>query len=336
MKFTNAPFRDTHLNIFDTPASHFYLSDVIVDFATGLIYKDGHIVWETANENIIWYDGWISGDPRWQNRIARQEQIGERMKKMTTYFENKLEKTANVRTYDQDTTLHLLHPFGRYVYGHLYDTLQKLYVINREKLSFGSLLLPKTHEIIDFDAHLKVLNLYDHNLIENDGGLIRIKNLLFITPLVHPTTFSHDSYSFIRNKYRDYFNINSSLPADKKIFLTRRPGSFTRSVLNDKELEASLTSNGIYYFDGSESLKEVVEIFGYASHIAGVHGSLFVNNIFANAHTKYLEYCPSTRVDRNFYYQYKLFESYQHLLVESDSDHSVNLNISAILQFYAS
>jgi capsular polysaccharide biosynthesis protein len=255
---------------------------------------------------------------------------------MTTYFENKLEKTTEITTYEQDTVLHLLHPFSRYIYGHLYDTLQKLYIVEKENLSFNSILLPKTNEIVEFDIHIKALNLQKYNMIKSDDGLIKIKNLLFIMPLVHPTTFIHESYLYIRNAYHRYFNLSASVPADKKIFLTRRPEVFKRSLLNDREMEVALTSNGISYLDGSEPLKEIVQLLGRASHIAGVHGSLFVNNIFAHAHANYVEYCPSTRVDRNFYNQYKFCDSYQHVIIDAEPDHNLKLDIDSVLEFYLS
>ena len=336
MNFVNPPFRDTHLNIFDSPASHFFISDAIVDFETGLIYKDGSILWETANENIIWYDGWCTGDARWKAPITRQELIIERMKKMTTYMEEKILKTENITTYDEDTALHLLHPFNRYVYGHIYDTFQKLYVVEKENLTFDSVLLSSGREVVDFDYHLKILNLDSHNIIDNNFGLIKIKRLLFVLPVVHPTTFSYESYLYIRNKYRNYFDINPKSGPNKKIFLTRRPGEVKRSLLNDKDVELALTAKGITYLDGSQSLKKIVEHFGCASHVAGVHGALFVNNIFGHERTKYLEYCPDNRPVANFLNQYKLCESYQYVLTHADSNQSVELDIEALLQFYAS
>jgi capsular polysaccharide biosynthesis protein len=99
-------------------------------------------------------------------------------------------------------------------------------------------------------------------------------------------------------------------------------------------MEIALTLNSVFYFDGSESLREIVETFGRASHIAGVHGSSFVNNIFAHAHAKYLEFCPSTRVNHNFYHQYKFLDSYEHILVNADSEHNINLNVNTLLEFY--
>jgi capsular polysaccharide biosynthesis protein len=331
-----APFRDTWLNIFDSPMSHYYISDCIVDFETGLIYKDGQIFWEAANENMTWYGGWISGDPRWMNRITRQELIAERMKKMTEYFENKIKEAENIPTFSEGTTLHLLHPFNRYVFGHIFDTLQKLYVVEKENLHFDSVLLPKTHEIIDFEMHLNALNLQDKKQINGGYGLVKINYLLVVLPVGHPTSFIPESYLHIRNKYQKYFGVDTNPVADKKIFLTRRAGAFRRVLVNDAEVEAALKKEGILYFDGSETFKEIVEGFAHASHVAGVHGSLFTNNIYGNEKTKYLEYCPRSREVHTFHHQYKLCDDYQHTLVDCDKDFNIELNVNEILNFYKS
>jgi len=328
------PFRDTWLNIFDSPKSHFYISDSIVDFETGLIYKDGRIFWEAANENMVWYDGWISGNPRWADRITRQDVISERMKKLTSYFEEKIKNTAVIPEISGGTTLHLLHPFNRYVFGHIFDTLQKLYIAERDHLDFQSILIPNTHEIIDFDLHLGALGLTDKKIIKSDHGLVRVSYLLFISPVGHPTSFTPESYLFIRNKYQKYFGVEENPVADKKIFLTRRAGDFKRYLLNDAELEEALKKEGVLYFDGKQTFKEIVEAFAHASHVAGVHGSLFTNNIYGNEKTKYLEFCPSARENHTFHHQYKLCESYDHTLVNGDAEHNISLDLNQLFSFY--
>lgn len=329
-------FRDTWLNIFDSPKSHFYISDCIVDFETGLIYKDDQIIWEAANENMVWNGGWISGDARWRNRITRQDLIAERMKKLTSYFESKIKKTKTISIVNEGTTLHLLHPFNRYVFGHIFDTLQKLHIAEKERLSFQSALISKTHEIIDFDLHLKALGLADKKIIESDLGLVRVSRLLFIPPVGHPTSFVPDSYLFIRNKYQKYFGLNENLQCNKKIFLTRRAGEFKRYLINDQEIEAALKKEGILYFDGRQTFKEIVESFAQASHVAGVHGSLFTNNIYGNEKTKYLEFCPRTRENHTFHHQFKLCSSYGHVLVDGDDGNNIKLDLNDLKIFYSS
>jgi hypothetical protein len=331
-----SPFRDTWINIFDSPRSHVYIRDCIVDFETGLIYKDGEILWEAANEAIIWAGGWISTDPRWKNRITRQDVIRDRMIELNENFKNKINSNGVDSCQSDRTVLHLLHPFNRFVFGHLFDTLQKLYIAENLKLEFHSVLLPKTNEIIDFDLHLNALGLQDKNQINSNGRLISVKNLLFIMPVGHPTSFTPESYFYIRNKYQSFFGVDKNPESNKKIFLTRRPGVFKRVLLNDEEIESALREEGISYFDGSESFEQIIKGFAHASHVAGVHGSLFTNNIYGNERAKYLEYCPRTRENHTFHHQYKVCDSYRHVLVDADASHNVSLDIKHLLEFYGS
>jgi hypothetical protein len=328
------PFRDISIKIFDSPNSHFFIADCIVDFETGLIYKDGSIYWDAANENMVWYDGFIQVDSRWQNRINRQELIIERMKKQLFYFEEKIKAALIIPEIDEGTTLHLLHPFNRYVYGHIFDTLQKLYIIERDSLDFQSILIPNVHEIIDFDLHLDALSLSKKQIIHSDRGLVRVKQLLFINPVSHPTSFIPESYFYIRKKYFAFFDVKENQVLDRKIFLTRRPGKFKRTLLNDVQLECSLKNLGVLYFDGTETFSEVVSTFSRASHVAGVHGSLFTNNIFGHERTKYLEYCPANRENHTFHHQFKLCESYEHRLIGADLNHNIEISLDELVSFY--
>lgn len=326
-------YRDTWLNIFDSPNDYFYIKDCIVDFQTGLIYKDGQIFWEASNENIIWHKSWISIDSRWKNRIYRYELILERMREITSYFESKLNKDS-IKKVDEGVVLHLLHPFNRYVYVHIFDTFQKLQVVNKYNLIFDSVLLAKSWEINDFDEHLKALKLNEKTIIDSDSGLVEVKNLIFIKPVGHPTSFTEDSYRYIRDLYFSYFNIDRNIAPSKKLFLTRRPGVHKRSLLNDAEVEFALKKKGVQYLDGSESFPEALKLFASASHISGVHGAQFMNNIFAHETAIFREFCPRNRNVRTFYDQFKLCGDYQHILVDCDSKFNINIDVEELLNFY--
>jgi capsular polysaccharide biosynthesis protein len=327
-------FRDTAINFFDTPKSYFFIEDCIVDFKTGLVYKDNDIYWETTNENMAWEPHWITRDVRWANRITRQTLIADRMSQIKQYLEEKIRKVENIPNHIDGTVLHLLHPFGHYAYGHLYDTLQKLSIIEREKLNFDSVLLSRHHGIVDFETHLKATGLTNRTPIPDESGLVQIKRLLFVMPVSHPTTFTPESYEYCRKKYYEYFSIQKDTTPTLKIFLTRRPG-IRRALLNNEKIEKTLKNAGILFMDGSESLATIVKNFSKASHIAGVHGSLFTNNIFGHAATRYLEYCPRSRPDFNFKNQTKLCESYKHVLID-DVSHDISLDIEDLMKFYAS
>ena len=329
-------FRDISLNIFDSPREFFQLSDCIVDIETGLIYKNGEIFWEAANENIIWFKNWITTDSMWTNRISRQQLILERMKGMTDYLEEKI-KNSQISEIDKGVTLHFLHPFNRYVYGHIYDTFQKLYITKKNKLNFDSVLLSSPREINNFEDHMHALELNKKILISSsEHSLVKVKNLIFIKPVAHPTTFTVESYQYLRDMYYTNLEIDGSATPVEKIFLTRRPGINKRALLNDVEIRADLVKIGVHYLDGTEPFLQVAKLFSKASHVSGVHGAQFVNNIFANENTKYLEFCPLTRPTSLFRDQYKLCQSYKYILHESDEGHNISLDVNRLLNFYSS
>jgi capsular polysaccharide biosynthesis protein len=306
-----------------------------VDLETGLIMKDGKILWECANENIIWYKKWISTDSRWADRITRLDLIKERMQILNTYFNEKLSKANEIPEIKSGTTLHLLHPFNRYVFGHIYDTFQKLQIVDKNQFPINSILLSRTNEIIDFEKHLKVFDLDKKMLFRSNGGLVKVNYLLFVQPVGHPTSFTPESYDFIRNKYRNYYGLSSiEEEPNLKIFLTRRKGAFRRYLLNDDEIHESLKKYGVLYFDGTQTFDEIFHAFSKASHVAGVHGSLFTNNIFGHSKTRYKEYCPEAREVHTFHHQYKVCNSYEHVLVKGDPENNINIDLDDLLNFY--
>lgn len=329
-------YRDTWLNVIDEPSEFSYISKCIVDFETGLVFKDGKILWQCANENIIWHKRWVSTDSRWADRLTRLDVLKERMTEIQDNFYKKLSETKEFIEIKSGTTLHLLHPFNRYVFGHMYDTLQKLEIVEKNKLAFNSVLLPGTSGIIDFDIHLKAFGLDKKELIRSNHGLVKVNYLIFIQPVGHPTSFTPESYEYVRSKYQNYYGISSDTNPSKKIFLTRKRGNFRRYLLNDDEIYKNLSKEGILYFDGSEKFDEIYHAFSNASHIAGVHGSLFTNNIFGNASTHYREYCPEGREVHTFHHQYKLCKDYEHILVKGDEENNIAIDLHDLMNFYNS
>jgi hypothetical protein len=333
-------FRDTWLNLIDSPLPYFYIEDCIVDPHTGLIYKNGEIVWEACNENLVWSShksttDWIRLDSRWQNRISRFGIITDRMEYFKSYIDKKI-SFSNLIANNSNICLHLLHPFGRYVPGHVFDTLQKLYIVEQNRLSFNTILLADSSEMIDFNLHLEILGLNKINHIYSKSDeLLSIKKLLFIQPVSHPTTFTKDSFTFIRKKYFEYFSVDENLKPNNKIFLIRRKNKFKRNLINEVEIEITLSKIGVTVVDGSENFSELIRLFSSSSHIAGIHGSLFMNSIFGNKSAKYLEYCPSTRIVKTFYDAYKFCHSYDFKVAESASSYDISIDPDELIKFYS-
>lgn len=329
-------YRDTWLNLIDVKDDYLIIDDCIVDYETGLVLKDGEIVWEASNELLVWHKNWITSDPRWGDRVTRFELILERMKEINYNIKQKLNNLSNEPVQiDSNLTLHLLHPFNRYVYGHFYDTMQKLSIACKMDAIIDSVLLSRTHEISDIQTHLNVL--LNNGVVRSADdtlGFVKVKKLLYINPPAHPTNFTKESYTFIRQKYFNFFNIDENIDPSKKLFLTRREGQSKRYIKNSNYIENNLKSQGVVVLDGTESLKEIVSAFSSASHIAGIHGALFMNNIFCNKQSIFREYCPISRNTRTFYDQYKLCKNYDHILIDCDENYNVDLSLSDLKQFY--
>ena len=334
MEFFITPFKNTELNFFHARQDFIFLQDVIVDFDTSLVYKDGSIIWDCAAENILWDPAWITSDIRWGNKLFRQQLVLERMKALQDRFENKIQAQESIETIG-GVSLHLLHPFGRYVFGHLFDSLQKIFVAEKHCHQYDTVLLSDPREILNIEEHLKILDLDKKKCIYK-SGLAKIESLIYISPPAYPTTFIPESYNFIRSKYLNYYGLDGSVTPNKKIFLTRRKGNFGRYLANDQMMEAELKKQDILYLDGKQSFQEIIAAFSMASHVAGVHGSLFTNNIFGNIKTKYLEYCPNLREVHTFHHQFKLCENYKHNLVECDEGFNISIDPVDVLNFYQS
>lgn len=326
-------FRDTWLNIFDDPKDVLEYKNVLVEPRSGLVVKDGEILWNLSNENIIWHKRWITSDKNWLNHLSRYKLIYDRMTDLQSYIDSCLKKD-NVMNLPEGKYLHMLHPFGWYAYGHFFDTFQKISKVIAT--DYDKVLLSRNVQVIDFIEHMAVFGISKESIIHLDhDGLVFCPSLTYVRPVAHPTSFTVDSYEFIRNKYFDYFNgLGDSTWS--KIFLTRKPGSAKRYLLNFNEIDERLRENNIKILDGTESLREIFACFSNATHVAGVHGSLFANCIFSDENCKYLEYCPKTRVDRTFHDKLKRVTDYRHVLIDCDDNYNVSLDINDLIEFYNS
>lgn len=325
-------FRDTWVNVYDSPQDVLTFDNVFVDMKTGLVIKDGQVVWSAAVENLIWLDSWITASPNWKNSISRMELVVSRMKNIQNYADNI--SYAEAFELEKGDYLHFLHPFGRYVYGHLFDTFQKISAV--AKRDFQGVIISDQREVVDFSDHLLAAGINKENVISQSvGSLIFVPSLTFVRPLSHPTNFTVASYEFVRQNYFNYFN-GPANSLGRKIFLTRRKGSYRRYLINSDEVESRLNDMGVDIYDGSESLSTLFQAFASASHVSGVHGALFVNNIFSYESCRYLEFCPVKRPVTTFHDQYKRAKVYEHYLNDCDDEFNISIDLNKLMHFYAS
>ena len=329
-------FRNSALNFFNFQAEYSVIENCCVN-QRGLIYKNGTVIFNTALEHAMWIDKnfnieYIAKDKRF-NSEERGNLIFERLQGYNSSFQKTLEKARYV---DHDeTTLHLMHPFWNYEYGHFFDTFQKTLKAPTD-LNIKSFLASQHGKVKEFDMHLKVLGLDTLQMlsISNENEIHRFKKLIYVYPVSDLVNFTNDSLLRIRKKYFDYFKISIQAEPKLKLFLTREP-PLKRVITNYENLKQSLLRANIIIVDGSESLREIIQLFSQASHVAGVHGSLFANLIFANPNAKFIEFCPVNRPDFTFLNKCRSFSHYEHYLVGCDANFDIKLDQQKLLSFYS-
>ena len=359
----NKTFNESNTNIIPSNKKYYVLDNVIVDTFTGLIYdtKAKDIIFECANE-VFFYnnipnlgiDNEICSNII--GNVDKEKNIELLKNKLREYFLQLLEKEGSVNNLtkiEDYLTIHLLSSMGEYMYGHVFDIFQKAMVL--EKLHFNnySLLCSNASQIVDFNKHLEALGFisdkhyYNDHLIKDvlytesvKDRLVYIKKLLYIKPVSAYFSFTKESLEFIRRKYFEYFNVKNEEPI-YKIFLNRNGVNIGRNANNYDELRDELLQRNIKIINGDEKLEQVVYLLSKATHVAGIHGSKFINSMFCPRVTKFREYCPDTKnSDRGLEFsiykkQLKLSEDYELIRYASNSDRdNYTIDIQDLLNFY--
>ena len=235
--------------------------------------------------------------------------------------------------------VYLLHPFGWYAYGHLHDTLMRLYPLrelkNKDQLN---LLCSDFRRVIEFEEHLSALGYNPNNIFEQR----QLPNFIFVKRLhvgINPatvTSYTPETYNWMKKSYIEYFNRQKSddFSHVKGLYLSRnlvKAGS--RGVLNEGDVIEYLAPRGFVVLDGTQKLSDVVNYFSTAKYIIGPHGSLLANVMFADKDCKIIEFCPSNRPDGSFRSKYKDAESYNQVLVDADENFNIKIDIEQLEEF---
>jgi len=236
--------------------------------------------------------------------------------------------------------IYLCHPFGFYAFGHLHDTLQRLYPI-RDQLHHPDIrFVVSAHEMItDFQEHLSILAgrpIKEEDLIVARSGEIHVfPDLLVPFSPAMPTTYTPATYRWLVPKYIRAcldFGVNEGLPAaTEKLYLSRhhiQPGK--RSVSNEEEVCHVLADQGFRVLTGREPLREVVRHFFQARLVLGPHGSLFAHTIYCRPEARIIEFCPDNRLDYSFRDKYKMAQNYAHIPMPADENHNLHIPLETL------
>ncbi len=225
--------------------------------------------------------------------------------------------------------------FGIQVYGHLWDTFQKLWYI-KSAAPDAVLLGPKiTDHVKNLDLHYRIFGYGPDRRCDWPHGkniVYKVQRLLTRKLSAYPSRWDLNDILRVRDSYLEYFGreLIRVPDATDNLFLTRFQ---TRLVKNDTELRAGLERTGWTILDGTEGILRHIKAFSKAKIIVGVHGSLFKNILFCdNRNVSVKELCCSNRLDTTFVENARTvgISDYSQELRQSDANYSFSLTIDDV------
>lgn len=307
-----------------------YIS-VIVDGNTGLIVdQNGRFVKEQADEVLFWRPETLSrsyrnGSNAEKEELSRTILMGEEARELHATRNNLpvLDPKVNY--------IYIAHPFGRYVFGHFFDSLQRLFHTLGTIPKPWKVLHSRSMHIIQFECHLEKLGVEKDCLVELENNQAVVVPNLWVSPWqAPPAQVDPEIYKWIHKSY------TQEVPKTKplRLYLSRnhvRPGE--RGVTNEAEVLSYLKPHGFQTIRGDESLDETLKLFHNAEMIIAPHGSSLANTMFCNEDCRILEFCPDNRVDRSFKLKYKKAKVYEQILCPSDNGFNISIPLDEIEKF---
>ncbi len=340
-------FLTSPLNFLKIKKPLYEYENVLVCPRSGCVFNlQGEPIIETLHDFLFW-------NPSTLNLNVKSDDLEKEVQKRKQTFVNPLQQKVlqdlnenNILNLGNKITgIHLLSGFGWYPFGHFFDYLQKLFVIENRKYCSPLVLHSRSYAIKNFTEHLNACGVSNEMLFEcrHDFPTILVKKLVYITPFI-PTTLTSETAKWMAEKYINYFTYQdgqNKFKADENkrffLFLDRhkvRPGS--RSIINYSEVMSWVKSKDFKIFDGTESLAEIVFYFSRAKFIFGAHGAMFANTIFAPQDCTITELCPDKRINKCFFLQPKNCQNYYWLKSESDEQNNVLVDIDLIESYFNS
>ncbi|WP_342804831.1 glycosyltransferase family 61 protein [Alteromonas sp. M12] len=329
-------FLDAAINFTDIKSYENIYEDVYIDTKTSAVLDSNLTpIYETLYEIIFWWKGTLHGrnmvDPELR-KIEVQRRYEEILKETDTITKDDI---ANAKILADDVeAIYAMSAHGWYPYGHLHDSLLRLYPWRDTKFSKPKVLCSKYNRVVDFSLHLKAFG-FDESSIFRAGPqyrLIKVKKLFYgVNEAKYWTNISPEQYSWMLNGYFSLFDKSpENEPKINGLYLSRNHVG-RRGVVNNEEVENLLESKyNFKVLTGNENLKDIISLFARARNIVGPHGSIFVNTIFCGDNCNIIEYCPSNRPDFSFQRKYKRASNYKHVLLDADNDHNIILDTDSL------
>lgn len=337
--------KDTHIDLYPCIADYLEVNNVIIDPATGLVFNENFEPHKQTSLEYLWWvpPHFVTKDFKdILTRPVPRDIVDKSTARREAHLYEHIQKIKEIPITDlpDKEYVSLLTHHGRYAFGHIFDTLQKIFTLKQNgPLGENTHYLVSNHDHInDFSMYLDILsekNNVPYTTLKPDGRLKFVKKCILIKPQQWPQNFADSSsYNFIYNAFCNYFKHHKPTEEkSRKLFLTRNP-PVKRNILNFEELHKSLQEHDVDVVYGTESLADVFHYFNNATHICGYHGSLFSNHIFCKENTKILEYCAKNRPDGSISDKWRNTELYYQKYVEADAKHNTTLDIEEVLEFY--
>lgn len=325
-------FISSHWNFTGVDKLYYELEDVYVETTTGYLYDSSfEPIFKLYYEALFW--GPAIPAKNFQVPHLLHETLCKKYVKVAKHAEDlkaQIENTGKIKTIAE--AIYILHPFGWYAYGHLHDSLMRLFSMPA-KGSSCNLLCSDFRRVVEFEEHISALG-FDKEKIRDRRKLprfIRVEKLHYpVNPAV-PTNYTKESYEWMRDKYLNYFTDKDNFTPKKGLYLSRNSvKAGARGVSNEAEVIEYLVKHGYTVVDGTQDLKEMVQLFSGAEKIIGPHGSLFVNTIFAGENAKIYEFCPKNRPDYSFRNKHKAAAKYEHYLVDADEQFNIEIDLKKL------
>lgn len=335
----NVDFLNSNQNLLGHTQGRYVFDDVTIFTKTGqyrslplISDQSGALIQQTLDEPLYWHPSTL---PLGRHQDEIQAAIASRLSLFKSYIEGSRASSRKCLEIERPCVW-LGHSHGWYPYGHLHDSLSRLFGI-RNLLDDSNLifLCSDWNRVTDFHDHLNacVGRVIDEKSVVriNEYDQIKCNKLLFSLPSAPATTFTKDCHEWLSSSYLSYFRIDYDPSHLRPLYLSRNhvvPGK--RGVKNEVELLEFLGPLNPMILKGTEPLREIVHAFHHASSIIGPHGSLFANTVFCREDCMIIEFCASNRVDKSFLLKQKYAADYQQIIVEADENYNIHVDFSCI------
>ena len=332
-------------NVTGLKSLHHVLRDVSIRTFDGLIFdSQGCPIWELAHEQLFWGShrpdldsplSKIAPFPRkaLQNSHTANVEVEQRK---ALLLEPRPE--PNQRGLNVCSGIYLLHPFGAYAYGHLFDSMQRLFPLSNLDVSKSTLLTSSPARVSDFELHLRAAGFHENDRIDvskvNQDWIFVDELHVGISPATH-NNFSDESLRWFLNGY-DREAPGRSEPR-RRLYLSRNHAQDgMRGVLNEPEVRRNLSDSGFEVVLGDEPLTDLIPKLRSAEFVVAAHGAALANTVFCGSQTRVFEFCPDNRPSSCFKFMNKTTSMYYHFLLPGDGRFNIEIPIAMLSSLLAS